>query len=264
VRLFTFGCSFTNYHYPTWADILGKQYEYYENWGQGGQGNEFIFNSLNECHVKNNITSDDTVIIMWAIIYRNDLYRDNEWLSGPKYQFDEADDPRGTFIKNIAFINAVKIMLESFGCKYYFLSLVPVDIDLLDLNQSKSTDLKDNISDIKNCYKQCLDVIRPSVYEIIFNYDWNSRKFAPKNYSTTKNRIDFHSSTAEHLEYLDAVLPEIQIDNSTRNWVQQVQEHLIQDPKGEDPFDLSRYRPWVRTFVKDDPPLWEMKPINRL
>jgi hypothetical protein len=263
-RLFTFGCSFTHYHYPTWADILSKEFKYHENWGQGGQGNEFIFNSLNECLVKNNITSDDTVIIMWAIIYRDDIYKDNKWSIGPKYRFDKADDPRGHFIKNVAFINATKIMLESVGCKYYFLSLVPVDIDVLDLN-SKSSVVEHDISDIRNHYKECLESIRPSVYETIFNSDWTSRKFAPKNYSNPKNlRIDFHSSTAEHLEYLDAVLPEITISNSTRDWVEQVQEHLVQDPKGKNPFELSTYRPWVKTFLKDDPPLWVWKEVNRL
>ena len=45
-RLFTFGCSMTKYYYPTWADILGKHWEYFENWAEPGGGNQFIFNSL--------------------------------------------------------------------------------------------------------------------------------------------------------------------------------------------------------------------------
>ena len=35
-RLFTFGCSFTQYWWPTWADILGYQHDFYENWGRCG------------------------------------------------------------------------------------------------------------------------------------------------------------------------------------------------------------------------------------
>lgn len=33
-RLFTFGCSFTKFFWPTWADILGQEFDYYENWGR--------------------------------------------------------------------------------------------------------------------------------------------------------------------------------------------------------------------------------------
>ena len=38
-RLYTFGCSMTSYFYPTWADILGQEFSYYENWGEPGAGN---------------------------------------------------------------------------------------------------------------------------------------------------------------------------------------------------------------------------------
>ena len=44
-RAFVFGCSFTQYYWPTWADILGREFNKFENWGQCGGGNQFIFNS---------------------------------------------------------------------------------------------------------------------------------------------------------------------------------------------------------------------------
>jgi hypothetical protein len=46
-RLFTFGCSFTNYRWSTWADCLAPEFDYFENWGQSGGGNHYIFNSSN-------------------------------------------------------------------------------------------------------------------------------------------------------------------------------------------------------------------------
>jgi hypothetical protein len=95
----------------------------------------------------------------------------------------------------------------------------------------------------------------------VFNKDWNSRTLLPKNYSNPKKkRIDFHASTEEHLEYLDLVLPEMPISDTTRNWVKEIQEHITQDPQGQDPFDLSTYRPWVWSFG----PLWTWKQVNRL
>ena len=78
-RLFTFGCSFTNYRWPTWADIVSQDYDYYENWGQRGGGNKYIYFSLIECHQRNNITADDTVMIMWSSQAREDKFLDNKW-----------------------------------------------------------------------------------------------------------------------------------------------------------------------------------------
>ena len=57
-RLFTFGCSFTHWSWPTWADILGREFDEYENWGQRGGGNVFIFHSLIECYKKNKLNKN--------------------------------------------------------------------------------------------------------------------------------------------------------------------------------------------------------------
>jgi hypothetical protein len=80
-RLFTFGCSFTRYHYPTWADILGQHWNYYENWGKGGAGNQLIFNSIIECDQRHSFNEFDTVLILWSSLSRYDYYQFGEWLS---------------------------------------------------------------------------------------------------------------------------------------------------------------------------------------
>ena len=41
-RLFVFGCSFTMYAWPTYADFLGYEFDHYENWGFPGLGNRAI------------------------------------------------------------------------------------------------------------------------------------------------------------------------------------------------------------------------------
>jgi hypothetical protein len=73
-RLFTFGCSFTHYAWPTWADLFGLEFDHFENWGIAGIGNVAIANRVAECFVKNNITEDDTVIIQWSSHLRNDYH----------------------------------------------------------------------------------------------------------------------------------------------------------------------------------------------
>ena len=55
-RLFVLGCSFTNYAWPTWADMLGTEFEVYENWGYPGLGNRAICERLIELHAREHLT----------------------------------------------------------------------------------------------------------------------------------------------------------------------------------------------------------------
>jgi hypothetical protein len=75
-RLFVFGCSFTKYSWPTWADMLGVEFEQYENWGMPGLGNRAIAERIAECHVKNKFNKDDIVIVQWSSHIRHDWYKE--------------------------------------------------------------------------------------------------------------------------------------------------------------------------------------------
>lgn len=189
-RLFTFGCSFTRYKWPTWADIMAQEFDDFENWGKPGMGNHFILYSLIECINRRKLTKFDTVAIMWTGVAREDYYANNHWLSGgnmfesPKYlnldrhQIEKFIDMNGLLIKNFSIIDAVKKILDSIGCKYYFLSMTPLEgvYDLIGRIKEKlnlfnfftSTD-----SQIKQLYSETLNIIHKSVFEIIYNYNWN-------------------------------------------------------------------------------------------
>jgi len=185
-RLFVFGCSFTNYIWPTWANILGKEFDYFENWGMAGCGNQFIFSSLNECILRNNISKDDTVIIMWTSIVREDRYIKGQWIAeGNIYNqangfYDDyfvanCTDNRGYLIRDLSFVHSAKKMLEQIGAKHVFLSMVP----FTNVHDHKLLPA-DNVDDILELYKETVDFIRPSVYEVIFKFDWWSREFCPQ------------------------------------------------------------------------------------
>lgn len=73
-RLFTFGCSYTKYIWPTWADFLSIEFDEYQNWGLPGIGCRGIAERVTECHARNNFTPDDTIIIQWTTHLRNDFY----------------------------------------------------------------------------------------------------------------------------------------------------------------------------------------------
>lgn len=216
-RLFTFGCSFTQYQWPTWADILGREFDFFENWGRSGGGNHFVFNSLNECVIRNKLEKNDTVVIMWTNIYREDRYAKNQWITlgniyGQSQEFLDKNfvkysDYRGYLIRDLAFIHASKKILDQIGVKYIFLSMVPISyID--QYNKVEAT----NVADVISLYKETIDFIRPSIYETIFNCDWTSKPFSSNKLFDSwilddqiKNIYDTHRGTDWPL-YEDYVL----------------------------------------------------------
>ena len=79
-RLFTFGCSYTEYIWPTWADIIADDLEiHYENWGQSGAGNVNIACRLLECDLKNTFCDTDLILINWSSFMREDRFIGKNW-----------------------------------------------------------------------------------------------------------------------------------------------------------------------------------------
>jgi hypothetical protein len=81
-RLFTFGCSFTQYMWPTWADIIAYDMgiEYY-NFAIAGLGNVGIQHRILEADLKHNFTDDDIVLILWTSWCREDRVKDHQWIA---------------------------------------------------------------------------------------------------------------------------------------------------------------------------------------
>lgn len=280
-RLFTFGCSFTNFSWPTWADILGREYDQFENWALNGAGNCLQLYSLIECHKRNQINKDDTVIIMWTSVDREDRWKDGGWqthgtvYSGyPPYDGDYVEkftDPFGFVIRDLAVVSSVKHILETIGCRWHFLSMVP---------------LVDDEQELKDLYKDELELIKPSIYETVFNYDWSSRpgyrdleyyknsykniagkdwpsveKFMSLDFSDVDetiikeikqnfnlDRTDEHPIPAEHLEYLDLILPEITISDQTRQWTLEQNKRVLD----LDPYYANMFRgEWKTNIPKE-------------
>lgn len=178
-RIFTFGCSFTRYFWPTWSDILQKEYSKTydtQNWGQIGACNYYIFNSIIEANIKNKINKDDIVIVMWTSVARESRYFDKAWITpGSVYNNDvysddyvkKFADTRGYLIRDCSMIYAIDNLLTSIGCKFYFLSM----IDIENTNEFEVKVSAQNRDILKN-YSPTINKIRPSVHKIIFNNNW--------------------------------------------------------------------------------------------
>lgn len=185
MTLHTFGCSFTKYSWSTWADILGQQFESFINYGCSGAGNTYIFNHVMQAVAEEKIKKDDTVIVMWSTIVREDRFLQDKWQThGCIYNQDyyhkgfmKYVEPEDFFIRDLAHIAAVYHTLSNIGCKFTFTSITHIshikeyaNHNFLDKFFKKSL-----IDKFTKKYKTYIDFIRPSVFEVIYNNNWYSR-----------------------------------------------------------------------------------------
>lgn len=247
-RFFAFGCSFTNYRWPTWADIVGRNFESSQNWGCTGAGNQYIANAIVEAHLRYEIKPTDTVGVMWTNVCREDRYVKDQWITPGNIFTQKHYDPtwvekfadvRGYYLRDLATIYMTKQFLTSIGCHHFFLSMNGI----LNSAQYDSVDDHKLLEDVLPYHAITVHHIKPSVYDVVFNRDWWSRPYKNKievtndilnNPSKTYElrsqiRQDPHPTPAEHLEYLDEVIPEEYVSPETRDWVAEIDTRLRAD-----------------------------------
>jgi hypothetical protein len=261
-RLFTFGCSMTSYDYPTWADILGRSWSYFENWGKQGSGNHFIFNSIIECNRRNNLNSKDTVIIMWSSIARHDVYQFNHWIGNVNLFLHDKKNttvncPTGYEIQSYAFMQAVHEILDNRKVNY-----IPCTWTNYDLDGHPGDLYRDCIVRIRHISANLDKKVYPATYlekgleywkttyEIISGQDWPtleeflSGKFNTANEFIKKElqefrdmmekdyrwrqltTVEIHPSPLDHLQMARKILPKIEISADTVKWIEDIDKKL--------------------------------------
>ena len=207
-RLFTIGCSFTEYFYPTWANVLSKSMpdaEFY-NLGLSGTSNPFIANRLVEANLKFKLCETDLVIIMWTTTCRETHYARGCWFnpgnifSQSEYNKEFVDkfaDPDGYLIRDLATIEMATSYANNLPCDYLGLLSTPLDFKYLH-DGSPSYDLA---NEILNTYKDLLSTFPKSMLELEMNNRW-----APG--STYRSdmfsgiREDYHPNPIRYCNYL--------------------------------------------------------------
>lgn len=222
-RLFTFGCSFTNYYWPSWADILLSEFSG-ENWAKRGGGNKFIFESLVECHVTNQITPKDQVIVMWTSFAREDRYINNHWaLYGNVYNakplYDEEFlnkywSDKGSVLHNLNYISAAIEFLKSLKCKWSMCYAFPSNqfIDHSDI-------MLQTIQDISSFQKYFSFIYEHDEYFVsdpLMNRKYPQSTWKEASYG--KNIKDSHFFPIYHYDWLSRnLLDRLEMDDSIRN-----------------------------------------------
>lgn len=232
-RAFFFGCSFTKFYWPTWADILSKEIKETYNYAKIGAGNFFIFQSIIEAIVTHKIGKDDLVLVMLSNITREDRYTKKDgWITPGNLYFQDIYDikfmdkffcERGFLLRDLNLIEGIIRCLDSLGVDYKLMSIAPINY-----NYTKNRNTPD-VDDIIRCYASTLDKISPSVYEIIFNNDWNSKPIRPK-YTCVWHKglyVDNHPTPQEHYEFLCKTFPNTVFAEDTLDYINRTNKILL-------------------------------------
>jgi len=203
-RLFTFGCSFTQYHWPTWADICGQSFHFYENWGACGAGNFYIQSKVFECHKTHTFTPDDTVLVMFSSIPRHDVYKEGrgwdirgniltamENMTPEEYLYYTTHwNLTQAYHQTWVAVQSVKYFLDYIGCRYKLMTA-------FDIFPSHPTEyeriLPMRSTQFEPHYMETMLSILPDVSVM----RWLNN-FPDERYRFTNGNIDGHPTIRQH------------------------------------------------------------------
>lgn len=150
-RLFTFGCSYTTWQWPTWADILATDFDQHMNYAMRGSGNMCIAQRLSECIANNNITADDVIIVQWTDFHRFDMHipnftKNSNWIGGGNL-FNNGyvpEDIKRTWneysyiMYTLNYIHMTINLLSNTSCKWFMTFRIDLLSDVMRFDEFKN------------------------------------------------------------------------------------------------------------------------------
>lgn len=277
-RFFVIGCSFTQWHWPMWADVIHKQHPHLEfkNFGYGGAGNIYISSVLSQITLEYDLCETDLVGIMWSTFHRNDHYRSNSdlkpqiknyldnffdvdtqkgqmmnWHSagdmiGLQYTANKtlADD-RGHLVRDCGIIHAATEMMKS--AKYHSFQTISVGLRQQTIyDESITQTYKDDVYDLYEPYMEQHTIGGP-MFTVEFDHVWDETVwwvpawYSPEDAKTEPNHVDKHPSTVRWCNYLEKI--GYVITPETREWAEKC-DNRVKNTKHSLALVYDRLWPW--------------------
>ncbi len=205
-RFFAFGCSFTGYIWPTWADVLSKEMpsaQFY-NMGVSGAGNLMISARLTEANLKFKFNQEDLVIVLWSTFCREDRYFHGAWKNPGNiftqnvYSEDfvkKFADPKGYLIRDLTLMNMATVYLKSLPCDGITLMSVPYNYQ----NEENTA-----VPSIINSFNQLTQSTPKSLLELeMEGYFENGHEYFHEDMK--QNHPDYHPNPVRYRNYLEKV-----------------------------------------------------------
>lgn len=236
-RLFTFGCSFTKYHWSCWPEIIAEELNIpVYNYGESGAGNQFISNMISQADQKHKFDTDDLVMVCWSNVCREDRWNNGQWFTpGNIYTQNIYDDeyvkkwadPLGYLIRDSSTISLCKGYLQSKNCQYHFFSICDLDFTF-DQNEKNCINKK-----YHNIYENLCDIYRstlkmPNFYNLLWHNDIHEHKFKNQKKIYQDYFDDGHPTPIEHLNFLQLMFPNYGFKKTTIDKVKISDKSLTQ------------------------------------
>ncbi len=211
-RFFAFGCSFTNYDWATWANILAYELNVpFYNFGKIGVGNYYISQAIAQADAVYDFNKNDLVIVCWTNISREDRWTDETgWITkGNIYSQSNTYPPE--FVRKYA--NHTHFALRDFAMiklvdelllnktQHHHLQMLNV---AHKINKWENLDAETNnqVDKLKTIYKTTLDKLLPDYNDVVTNFGDIDQKIQKDRREIDKKFCDGHPTIAEHYEYL--------------------------------------------------------------
>lgn len=210
-RFIAIGCSFTNYRWYTWADIISLEMPNaeYINLGKSGAGNQYIFTQLNQAIVSLNLTERDFVAIMWSGFYRDDKYITGyhaNWCTPgnlftqdeyPQEYIDRFVDLRGYAVRDLALIDTATRVLET--QPFDSIQMMGIPYQLQAYHSGIANDLE--MEDLFSAYSRLDNFLLPDLSYYINPEKWvNEYKYLDGNGNMYE---DYHPSAIKYAGYVE-------------------------------------------------------------
>lgn len=254
-RIFTFGCSFTSYAWPTWADIMIEDFNnkglFGRNFGLCGSGNSYIFIKFMEAHRIYKFNHEDLIMISWTSFQREDRRSNGKWhtpgniFTSNVYTEDfkiNWADPTHYALRDCAIISNLKLFTNLIGAKIVTLSMS----NLSQIDPTIKELMFKSVNDVIEFYNEDLTLDLPPMMEYLNLTERNSitNKNRPK-IMWDKNKpndwiYEWHPTVEEHFHYLNNnILPFLNLKLETKT-EEFVNDWIVKIKNLEEPISLKQ------------------------
>lgn len=215
-RLFTFGCSFTKYHWTTWPEIVAYELQVpLYNYGRSGAGNQYIANMISQADAIHHFDENDLIMISWTNVCREDRYRNKNWVTPgniftqnlySKEHVKEWADPIGYMLRDLCSIKLTLNFLENKKSQFHMLPMCDI-INVVDQCQNENESDEILKKTIKDMYQPVLDRMHLDFFNVLWQNDLQINKFPKDIIEISPYFNDGHPTPIEHYQYLEHIFP---------------------------------------------------------
>jgi hypothetical protein len=233
-RLFAFGCSFTNYKWPMWPEILGHVIPEYYNYGEAASDNQTIFYKILEADAVHKFNEQDLIIVMWTTFWRDSSFHPNKKFFRRRVEIENLSFRQINFVyRDLNLMKASANFLKHKNVNYDFLSISGYSIELMTqyhTYENSSQDLLD-LKELYENYNEVLQEFKPSMFELIYNCDWSvppsDIKFSKAVYGDNLSN-DNHPTPLMSFRYLEKIYSNLSFDKPVLDFVMHY-ENIVAD-----------------------------------